>query len=478
MKSSFLRSVPPLAYGVLALVLALLTAGTLLLLQNISERRREAEQPAMQIVALSEEDVDPAVWGKNFPYHYDSYKRTVDVERTRYGGSEALPKLDKDGRWRVIWAGSPFAVDTREERGHAYMLVDMRDTERVKQFKQPGACLHCHSSPLQAYYKKGVEAGVPPEQREAAIYKGFEIINAMPFPQASKLVEHPVACVDCHSPKDMSLRITRPALMDALRVLAKSDYPVPFLPSIERWRKGDRSTEYDPNTMASRQEMRSLVCAQCHSEFYLAGKEKKVTFPWHQGLSVDTAFAHFEQTEHKDWVHKITEAPALKAQHPEFELWSQSVHAANGVACADCHMPYERKGANKVSSHHVRSPMLNISNACQTCHNQSEQALLARVNTIQDKTYAHLDRATGALVALINDIANAKANGAPADAIAKAQAFQRKASFYLDYVNAENSMGFHAPQEAMRILGEAIDYARQGQLVIAEWSKPAAARAP
>jgi nitrite reductase (cytochrome c-552) len=224
--------------------------------------------------------------------------------------------------------------------------------------------------------------------------------------------------------------------------------------------------------MASRQEMRSLVCAQCHVEFYFAGQEKKVVYPWHNGLLVEQIYGFYEQTGHKDWKHKLTEAPSLKAQHPEFELWSQGVHAANGVSCADCHMPYQRVGAVKISDHHVRSPLLNINNACQTCHNQSERDILARVNQIQDRTFAHMDRATGALVALINDIAAAKANGAPEERLVKAQQYQRKASFYVDYVNAENSMGFHAPQEAMRILGEAIDYARLGQLEIAQWVNP------
>ena len=42
---------------------------------------------------------------------------------------------------------------------------------------------------------------------------------------------------------------------------------------------------------------------------------------------------------------------------------------------------------------------------------------------------------------------------------------QRKAQFRLDFIYAENSMGFHAPQETARILAGAIDYARQGQLI-------------
>lgn len=470
MKRFSLNSIPTAAYIVGAVVVALLTIGALLLLQNINQRQEEGRQDAFRVVELSEDVVDPAQWGLNYPFQYDTYKRTADIERTRFGGSEAVQKLDVDNRWRTIWAGYPFSVDFREDRGHAYMLIDQRETERVKQFKQPGACLHCHASVIPAYFEKGVEAGVAPENREEAIYKGFELINSMPYSMATTLVEHPITCNDCHNPETMAIRVTRPGFIDGIRNLAKSEDPVPHLPSVERWRTGDRQAEYDPNTMASRQEMRSFVCAQCHVEYYFAGQEKKVTFPWHKGVKIDSIYDYYSEIGFKDWTHKESEAPALKAQHPEFEMWSQGVHAANGVACADCHMPYTRQGAVKVSDHHVRSPMLNINNSCQTCHNQSEGDILARVDNIQGKTQDHMIRAEEALVALIDDIAKAKANGAPAEAIAQAQEFQRKASFYTDYVSAENSMGFHAPQEAMRILGEAIDYARQGQLAIAQWS--------
>ncbi len=479
MKRFSLNSIPTAVYIVAAVVVTLVTVGVLLLLQNINQRQEEAKQDAFRVVELTEDTVDPATWGLNYPFQYDGYKRTADIQRTRYGGSEAVQKLDVDNRWRTIWAGYPFSVDFREERGHAYMLDDQRDTERVKQFKQPGACLNCHASVVPAFYKAGVEAGADPANREEAIYKGFEIVNSQPYSVATTLVEHPIACNDCHNPEDMQLRVTRPGFIDGIRNLANSSEAVPHLPSVERWRQGDRKEAYDPNTDASRQEMRSFVCAQCHVEYYFKGTEKKLTFPWHNGVNIDSIYQYYTDVQHKDWEHKDTKAPALKAQHPEFEMWSQGVHAANGVACADCHMPYTRQGAVKVSDHHVQSPMLNINNACQSCHNQSEGDILTRVELIQKRTSDLMIRAEEAQVALIKDLAAATANGAPADQIAAAQDFQRKAGFYVDFVSAENSMGFHAPQEAARILGEAIDYARQGQLVIAEWAKPKVqARAP
>ncbi len=472
MRKPELRTIPTAAYGLLVLVLAIATFAVLALHENIVQRQCEARQDAYRVVPLSEEIVDPAQWGRNYPFEYDTYRRTVDTERTRYGGSEAWNKLEADDRWRTIWAGMAFATDYREDRGHAYMLVDQRETERVKQFKQPGACLHCHASVLPAYYQTGVAAGVAASDRQAAIRHGFEIINAMPYAEATELVDQPITCNDCHDPANMALRVTRPAFLDAVRSLARSDDPLAHLPSIGDWRQRRRAGDYDPNTMASRQEMRSMVCAQCHVEYYFAGEAKKVTYPWSEGLTIDDIFAAYESIGFSDWQHKLSGAAALKAQHPEFELWSQGVHAANGVACADCHMPYVRLGAVKVSDHHVRSPMLNVNRACQTCHNASEADLLARVNSIQERTERLMDRATDALVELIHDVEAAQARGAPTAELERARALQRRASFYLDYVSAENSMGFHAPQEAVRIVGEAIDYARQGQLAIAPWALP------
>ncbi len=469
MKKLQLGTIPTALYLLVALALAVATFAVLALYQNIRQRQLEARQDAFRVVPLSEDVVDPAHWGLNYPFQYDTYRRTVDIERTRYGGSEAYNKLERDERWPTIWSGMPFAVDYREDRGHAYMLIDQRETERVKQFKQPGACLHCHASVLPAYYQKGVEAGVPAEERQAAIYRGFELLNPMPYAEATQLVDKPITCNDCHNPENMALRVTRPAFLDGIRALAESDDPVAHLPSIGDWRRGNRSTPYDPSAMASRQEMRSLVCAQCHVEYYFAGDAKKLTYPWHNGLTIDDVFSYYEDIGFSDWQHKLTSAPSLKAQHPEFELWSQGVHAASNVACADCHMPYVRLGAVKVSDHHVRSPLLNVNRACQTCHSQGENEIVGRVDGIQDRTALLMDRAATAVVELIADIGAAQTAGAPAESLDRARQFQRRASYYLDFVGAENSMGFHAPQEAVRVLAEAIDYARQGQLAVAPW---------
>jgi nitrite reductase (cytochrome c-552) len=474
---------PGVRAALIAIAAAIATVLVMLLYSNVSERQHEAAVTNFNIVALNETTVDPAEWGKNFPRQYDGYVRTADKYSTRFGGagSEGMPKsrLEDDPRLVTIFSGYAFAIDFNQRQGHAYMLDDQRVTKRVTERKQPGACLHCHASNTVAYREAGVDAGAPgsidepfesPNAR-AQLMAGFAKINAMSYQDATQLVKHPVACIDCHEPKTMQLRVTKPGFFVGIQALANSSEPTPHLPSIERWRKGDRKEPYEPNRDASRQEMRSFVCGQCHVEYY-CGPKMPLTFPWANGLKVEQIEKTWDTTTfpdgHRffDWKHEKTGGEVLKAQHPEFETWSQGVHARSGVSCSDCHMPYTRQGAMKISSHHVRSPLLDVTRSCQTCHRFPESELLERVAIIQERTHVLMGRAEDAVVALIADIESAKKSGATDEQLKDALALQRKAQFRVDFVNAENSMGFHAPQESARVLAESIDYARQGQLAL------------
>jgi len=236
-----------------------------------------------------------------------------------------------------------------------------------------------------------------------------------------------------------------------------------FIAGIKALKAHQGVADFDPNRDATRQEMRSFVCGQCHVEYYFKGEGKVVTYPWANGVRVEEIEAYYDKEGFTDWVHAETGAKLLKAQHPEFEVWQQGVHSRAGVACADCHMPYQRVGALKVSDHWVRSPLLNINRACQTCHAVPEAELAGRVATIQDRHHALLQRAAQANVDMLDAIARARTGGASDEALAAARMLHRQAQWRLDFVAAENSMGFHAPQELARILAESIDYARQGQ---------------
>jgi nitrite reductase (cytochrome c-552) len=437
---------------VAALLAAIAAAAVTALLINIFTRQQEARSPFYRVVELNDETEDPAVWGKNFPLQYDGYRRTVDQERTRYGGSEAVPRtptkadprtivaqsrLEEDPRLKILWAGYAFAKDFREERGHAYMLEDQTFTERQQVVQQPGTCMHCHASVYLPYKKLG----------GGDLIKGFEVMNRMTYQEARTKVTHPVACIDCHDPATMQLRVTRPG----------------FLEGIKKVKALQGVTDYDVNRDATRQEMRAYVCGQCHVEYYFKGPEKRLTYPWDKGLKADEILGYYEENGFKDWTHAESGAPVLKAQHPEFEMWNQGVHARSGVACADCHMPYQRTGAMKISDHHVRSPLLNINRACQTCHRWPEEELRDRVYTIQARTFQVRNVAMDALLALVADIKAAKGKGAPDAQLEAARRYQRRAQFLLDFIEAENSMGFHADQEAVRVLALSLDETRRGQ---------------
>lgn len=449
------------------LAVAVGAASATALLVNVFERKSEARVPFVRLVEVTQDDTDPKKWAANWPRQYDSYRKTALSTRTRFGGhggSEALPeqKIERDPWLKRIFQGYAFSLDYRDRRGHAYMLKDQEETQRLTK-PQSGSCLHCHASIMPLYRELG----------DGDAIKGFEKSYTYSYQELHGMLAktgsaHPVSCVDCHEPESMRLQITRPGFIQGIQALAASDAATPHLPSIETWRKGSREVPYDPNTDASRQEQRSFVCGQCHVEYY-CGSDMKLTFPWGKGLSAEQTEAFWNETKLKggrfyDFKHKETGAEVLKAQHPEFELWSQGIHARSGVSCADCHMPYVREGATKVSDHWVRSPLLNMSRACQTCHHFPEQELKDRVDQIQSRNFDLLQRGGAALVDLIEAINAAKASGASDAELQAPLELQRKAQWYLDFIAAENSMGFHAPQEAARVLGLAVDYARQGQV--------------
>src|SRR5262245_37113507 len=373
-----------LPFVIVALVATAAAVGAMLLFTDILEKKGEAKNPYFRVVEITDDTEDPAVWGKNFPLQYDLYKKTSDMVRTHFGGSEATPRtptqadprsvvaqsrLESDPRLKTMWAGYAFAVDFREERGHAYMLEDQTFTQRQQASPQPGTCIHCHASVYVPYKKAG----------GGDIIKGFEHYNPMPYAEARKDFTHPVACIDCHDPETMELRVTRPGFIEGIRAL-KASQGVP---------------NYDVRTMATRQEMRAFVCGQCHVEYYFKGPEKRLTYPWIRGIKIEQIQAYYDEDAPSkdggkgfyDWRHAETGALVLKAQHPEFEMWNQGIHSRSGVTCADCHMPYVRVGAQKISDHHVRSPLLNINRACQTCHKWPEEELKARADAIQQRVF-------------------------------------------------------------------------------------------
>jgi len=216
--------------------------------------------------------------------------------------------------------------------------------------------------------------------------------------------------------------------------------------------------------------VRSLVCAQCHVEYYFAKDPKNyLTFPWEQGTDVEGMLKYYDSLPNfSDWVHPISGTPIVKAQHPDWEVFTQGIHAYKGVACADCHMPFREEGGIKFTDHHVQSPLLNINTSCARCHNHwSESEIVARVESIQDQVFKARQAAERAIVLAHFDVAaaiEAKVSDADLEAVRKAI---RHAQFRWDYVAANNGMGFHSPQGCTRILGEAAAGAQEARLAVA-----------
>lgn len=403
------------------IVLTALVIGQFLFIRNTATPTRGIPE----LLAIAANEPDSSKWGVNFPNQYSSWKLTESNNtRTNFGGSENFDKLAKDPRLVRLFAGMPFSKGYTEDRGHALSLVDVRETVRINE-KSPGTCYACKSADSPALW-----ASMGPTE----YFK-------TPFTELGQHINNPVGCANCHDGTTMKLIVTNPALDEALKAQGRD------------W------------TTFTRQEMRSVVCANCHVEYYFKGEGRYLTFPWANGITIEAIEKYYTDLGFKDWEHAESKAPLIKIQHPEYELFAAgSTHYNAGVACADCHMPYTREGAAKFSNHNVRSPLLNAEAACGACHT-SVSYVVDRVNIIQKQVHDTMSATQDALIAAIDAIKAAAANPqVDAAKLAEAQQLHRAAQLRWDFIAAENSMGFHNPGEALRILAAATDLARQAQL--------------
>jgi nitrite reductase (cytochrome c-552) len=403
------------------LVLAAAIIAILLYLKNQPQPTRGIA-PIIQIAAM---DPNSKNWGINFPNQYSSLQKTLtNNTRTTYGGSDPYSKLEQDPRLVKLFAGYGFSKDYNEERGHLNSLTDVRATKRVNE-TTPGTCYSCKSANNPGLWQK----------------IGMLEYDKTPFAELGRQITEPIGCANCHEANTMKLIVTNPALEEALVAQGKD------------WRT------------FTRQEMRTVVCANCHVEYYFKGTEKYLTFPWAKGTKIENIVDYYEESGFKDWEHPDSKTPMLKAQHPEFEFYTaDSTHFKAGVACADCHMPYTRDGAAKFSNHDVHSPLLNPEAACGQCHTDTAY-VVERVKIIQDDVRATMDTTEDALVEAIDSIkAASETPNADQTMLTEARSLHRQSQMMWDFVAAENSMGFHNSQEALRILAKSTNLARQAQL--------------
>ncbi len=413
-------STPWILVGIIV-VLSVALVGTLLFVKNQPPQTRGIAP----LVEIADMEPDASKWGVNFPNQYSTLLLTKDnTVRTTYGGSDQFSHLEDDPRLVVLFAGYPFSKDYNEDRGHMNALEDVRATKRLNE-KTPGTCYSCKSSNNPGLWSE----------------MGMEAYDATLFSELGQHINNPIGCANCHDAETMKLVVTNPALDEALKAQGKD------------W------------TTFTRQEMRTVVCANCHVEYYFAGDKKYLTFPWANGTNIDQIDAYYDEAGFKDWEYPDAGTPMIKMQHPEYEMYTaDSTHYTAGVACADCHMPYTRDGSAKFSTHDVKSPLLNAETACGACH-QDVTYVTGRVAQIQKQVADTMNNTEDALVAAIEAIKVAAANpNADPTLLAEARALHRKAQLRWDFVAAENSMGFHNPEEALRILAAATDLARQAQL--------------
>jgi nitrite reductase (cytochrome c-552) len=402
-------------------VLAAALVGVLIFVKN----QPPSERGIPPITEIEPMEPDSAKWGVNYPNQYSTLLKTeTNNTRTTYGGSEPFSKLEEDPRRVTLFAGYGFSKDYNEERGHLNSVTDVEATLRVNE-KTPGTCYSCKSSDNPRLWAE----------------MGMAEFDKTLFKDLGEKIEHPIGCANCHEANTMRLIVTNPALEEALEAQGK-----------------------DWETF-TRQEMRTVVCANCHVEYYFAGEGKYLTFPWEDGTRIENIANYYKELGFKDWEHPQSGAAMIKMQHPDYELFTaDSTHYKAGVACADCHMPYTRDGAAKFSTHDVKSPLLNAETACGACHTDVGY-VTTRVATIQSQVNETMSAAKAAIVEAIAAIeAASKASDVDADLLAQARDLHREAQLRWDFIDAENSMGFHNPEEALRILSIATDLARQAQL--------------
>lgn len=393
-----------------------------ILASSILQRRQEAAPPK-PLRPIAEWETDSSRWAESFPRQYDRYRRMFDdATRTKYGGAFPRDYLEETPTNVILFAGYGFAKEYRQGRGHVYAVDDVTETARVGA-KTPATCWTCKS----------------PDVPRLMATLGVAEFYRQPFAALRDQVRHPIGCRDCHDPQTMKLVITRPALREALLLQGRT------LDEI------------------SHQEMRSLVCAQCHVEYYFKGAENYLVFPWTEGTTPEAIEAYYEATGFADWTHAVSKTPMVKIQHPDYEVYLTGIHAFRNVSCADCHMPYISEGGAKFTDHHVQSPLLAPENSCLVCHRWSEKELRSRVEAIQDKIRQTRDRAERMLAMAHFDIAAAMEAGADDAELAPLRSLVRGAQLRWDYVAAHNSMGFHSPAECLRILAAAIDLAGQAR---------------
>lgn len=416
-------------YGVAMVVIFALGV----LISSLMERKEVVSEVPENKIEISEVEARSSVFSENYIREYHTWADTTSTDLPPVmNGRISVDVLAQRPEMVVLWAGYAFAKDYSTPRGHMYALRDLVHSLRTgapmcdDEGPQPASCWVCKSSDMPRI----IEAvGVDSFYNKKWAAWGAEVVN-------------PVGCIDCHETENMNLRISRPILAEAF------------------------SSQGKDIAEATLQEMRSLVCAQCHSEYYFKGDLKRPTFPWDKGFTVEDIERYYDEVGHIDYIHKLSRAPMLKAQHPDYELHQIGIHGQRGVSCADCHMPYNDEGGMKYSDHHIQNPLAVAERTCQTCHRDSKETLCENVLERQQKANELRGILEKELMKAHVEAKFAWDKGATENEMKEALLLIRQAQWRWDFGVASHGASFHAPQETLRIMGHGLSKAYQARMAI------------
>lgn len=382
-------------------------------------------------------DVDDSLSGSKFNLlnsnEYRSWKNTTDTSFTSlFNGNQAVDILALHPQMVILWAGSAFSKSYNTPRGHMYAIDDLHKSLRTgapkteKEDHQPASCWSCKSSDASHLIN---EIGKDAFYKRKWAAWGSKIAN-------------PVSCADCHDSENMELHISRSYLTEACE------------------RQG-----MDMENV-SEQDMRSLVCAQCHSEYHFSKDNNQVVLPWDKGYTVEAIEKYYDEINFTDFTHKLSRTPLLKAQHPDYELAQMGIHAQRGVSCGECHMPYLGENISGYNNHHIQSPLVMIDRTCQTCHRESEEILRQDVYSRQIRVEEIRNRLETELTKVHIEAKFAWDRGATNKQMENVLKLIRQAQWRWDFCVTSHGAAFHAPQEMLRILGDGIDKVFQARMNI------------
>lgn len=409
-----------------------------LLASSVVERRAEAVYAYRPVVDYDQFEARNEIWGKNFPLEYETYLKTSDtLFYSKYNGSGTIDMLERHPEMVILWAGYGFSKDYTQGRGHYYAVKDIRESLRTgapigaKNSLMPNTCWTCKSPDVPRLMN---EMGI------AEFYKG-------PWEELGDEIDDFIGCADCHDAETMNLRISRPALIEAFE------------------RQGKDINE------ASHQEMRSLVCAQCHVEYYFNNEKEEgvpyLTLPWDNGTTADAMEEYYDNMNFSDWTHQLSRAPMLKAQHPGYETYTTGIHAQRGVSCADCHMPFISEGGQKFTDHHIQSPLNNVANSCQVCHREETAELIKNVYERQTMIIENRNKLEEILVHAHVEAKAAWDYGAAEEQMQEILMDIRHAQWRWDYAAAAHGASFHSPVEIGRVVGQGLAIAQEARVKLA-----------